>query len=382
VTDVAGYIDVPFERSVDDMVDEALAFLAARYPNWTPQEPHLEVALVEELARLVHEGMTVAAQVPRAIFRYYGQSLLDLPPVDAAPATMTTTWTMVDAAGYVITAGTAVGFRVSADVVVPFVLAADLNVAPGTVVVADVVLVALEDGAQHNGYAAGPLEQVDQLAAVAAVESTAPSAGGVDAETDDEYLDRLADELTLWTPRPILGPDFAKLARRVAGVHRALGLDNYDPDLGTWDNERTVTVAIVDELGADLPQATKDAVSDYLEGFREVNFVVPVIGPTYTPVTVSWAASREDGYTDLDVLTRGEAAVEAYLSAATWAGGDESPPTWRDEPLVRYLEVATVLNNVAGLKHVTSLTINGGTVDVALAGPAGLPTVTVLGSIV
>jgi hypothetical protein len=40
---------------------------------------------------------------------------------------------------------------------------------------------------------------------------------------------------------------------------------------------------------------------------------------------------------------------------------------------VRYLEVATVINNVDGVDHITDLTLNGGTADVPLDGVAPLP---------
>jgi uncharacterized phage protein gp47/JayE len=60
----------------------------------------------------------------------------------------------------------------------------------------------------------------------------APTAGGVDAESDADYLDRLHELLTLLAPRPILPNDFAVLARTVAGVGRATAIDLYNPTTG------------------------------------------------------------------------------------------------------------------------------------------------------
>jgi hypothetical protein len=40
---------------------------------------------------------------------------------------------------------------------------------------------------------------------------------------------------------------------------------------------------------------------------------------------------------------------------------------------VRFQDIVTTLNNVQGFDYYTSLTINGGTADVSLAGPGALP---------
>jgi hypothetical protein len=66
--------------------------------------------------------------------------------------------------------------------------------------------------------------------------------------------------------------------------------------------------------------------------------------------------------------------VTDYLSPANFGQvpyGDQ--PAWVSDTKVRYLEVAEVINRTEGVWYVASLTINGGTADVALAAPAGLP---------
>jgi hypothetical protein len=46
---------------------------------------------------------------------------------------------------------------------------------------------------------------------------------------------------------------------------------------------------------------------------------------------------------------------------------------WLDVRIVRFQDIVTTLNNVQGFDYYTSLTINGGTADVSLAGPGALP---------
>lgn len=372
---MAGYIEVPFEKDPDTLAAEAFDYLAANLPGWVPHEGHLESWLIEALTRLVAEAREVASRVPAAIFRYFGQSILDIPAIDATPATAQSTWTMIDAQGYTVEAGTLVAFRVAGDTLIPFRVRDTVVVAPGSVSTAvnEVTLEAVEPGTAANNLGAGPMELVDALAYVDSVVATNP-AGGVNGESDDAYLDRLAEELELLAPRPILPNDFAVLARRVPGVYRAQAINLYDPATGTFDNERMVTVAVVDEDGNALSQAIKDEVDAYLESRREVNFIIHVIDPAYVVVDVAFTVVALDGWDLNDVRDRAVAAVTETLDPGTWGGGDQSPPVWLNTAsTVRYLEVASLLDRVEGVDYVQDLTLNGGTADVALAGVAALP---------
>lgn len=329
---------------------------------------------------MVAETARVAADVPKAVFRAFGSKLVGVDPVAGAPAGALTTWTMIDNDGYTIPEGTMIGYRAAGDQLWGFETLVETVVLAGQNQAIGVQIRAVDVTAERNGIpAASPFELIDSLAFVQTVVSTTETSGGAAAETDDEYLNRLSEELRLLTPRPILPEDFALLARRVSGVHRARAIDGYDPGPETEDNERMISVAPVDEAGAALPGAIKDAVEAALDDAREVNFVVHIIDPEFTDVDVTFEATAKAGFDPEAVETAAEAAVAAYLDPGTWAGGDEDPPVWRDEPTVRRLELAAVLNAVEGLDYVTVLNLgkNGGAqaaADVALDGVAPLPT--------
>ena len=244
----------------------------------------------------------------------------------------------------------------------------------------EVTIRAIDSGAAANGLPAGPVELIDALGFVTAIASTTVSAGGVDAETEAAYRDRLAEELRLSTPRPILPPDFAVLAKRIPGVHRAVAIDGYNPADATFNNERMVAVSGLDINGADVSPATRAEIDAYLQSEREINFVVNVIASTRTVVTVTTTVKAVAGADPVAVKAAVEAALTVYLDDATWAGGAESPPEWRDERVVRYLEVAQVINAVAGVDRITTtgglfdLLVNAGRADITLAGVAALPT--------
>lgn len=370
-----GYIDVPIVTDPDQLMADALDEMAAAFPGWVPREGHLEVQLIEVVARIASIQADVASRIPKSVFRYFGKNLVGLPPVDAAYATVQSTWVMVDTQGYTVPAGTVVAFSVAGDELVPFVTLEDFVVSPGgtTTAAGSVALQATEPGSDANGLT-GSMQLVDALAYVSSITATTTSSGGVDAETDDEYLARLAAELELLAPRPILPQDFAVLARRVTGVHRAVAIDGYDPTGPTTDNERMVTIVAVDEDGAAVSGGVQTEIETYLESLREINFVVHTDDPTYTAITVVTTVKMVAGYTASDVEDRIEAAVLAYLSPAYWGGGTETPPAWNSgTDVVRYLEIASIINAVDGVDYITTLTVNGGTSNVTMTGIAPLP---------
>lgn len=377
------YIDVQVETDPEQLAQEALEYLAEVIPGFDPAEGNLEQWLVRAQARIAAEVRDLAADVPAAIFRKFGADLLNLPPNEAAPAAITSTWAMNDTAGYTIPAGTVVSIDATGDVALPFQTVVDVTVAPGALTTAaGAVLLeqvldtdAGEGGASGNGLT-GPATLVDVLDFVNGITLVGSTTGGADAEEDDAYLNRLRRKLQLLSPRPILPDDFAVLAQDVAGVWRAVAIDLYDPANPSVQTPRAVSVAAVDVNGAAVSVAVKDAVKAYLEQRREANFRVFTIDPTYTTVNVAVTVTAKPGAVLSEVDAAVEAALASYLSPATWGiPADGDARDWVNVPAVYYLEVATVVNNVEGVDRITALTLNGGTADVALAGKAPLPQV-------
>jgi uncharacterized phage protein gp47/JayE len=357
------YIAFPLETSDDVLAADALDRLILAIPGWQPSESHLEVQLIEVLARMNSITASVAASVPPEIFRYFGKSLLQIQSIDAAAATVPTTWTLSDSLGHTISAGTYVYYRVDGDTQIPFQVLSDVVVAPGDSVTTagEVILQAVNTGTEANGLPSATMYLIDSLSWVTSIVSTATTAGGVDAESDDEYLSRLNGELKLLSPRPIHPDDFAVLARRIAGVGRSVAIDGYNPDDSTFNNERTVTVAVAAEDGTTLDSGTKDEVEAYLESLREINFDVFVIDPTYTTVNVTAQVKMFAGQDSATVQALCLAALATYLSPSGW---DWSSTVYRNE-------LIALLSNVTGVDRVVSVTIPAS--DVSLSGVAALP---------
>jgi Baseplate J-like protein len=440
------YLAPPIETTSDDLAADAIDYLIANLPGFVPRDGHLEIWQITALARMVATSRDVASSVPLTIFRYYGESVIGLQPIDAVSATTATTWTMQDNAGYTIPAGTTIGFRVAGDTLIAFVTTDDVTVPAGSTVTPDgaVNVLAVDPGVAGNnlGGAGAAWELIDALSFVTDITSVSATGGGQDAETDEQYLGRLIDELALSSPRPIHANDFAVLARRIAGVARAVAVDGYNAQrvvvanthsnnvidgaaAGTFSSadvgrgitgagipgattisafvddthvtisanatataagvnltlaamtnqQRTVGVAVVDVDGQPLSAGVKASVVAYLESLREINFVVSVFDPTYTVVNVSFTISVYPTYVAETVRLAAVQAVTDYLSPKNWGldPADTTSTSWTNDTTVRYLEVATLLNNVPGVHLVTALTVNGGVVDVALAGTVALP---------
>lgn len=397
---MAEYVSAPIETDEAALAEDALAELQDRVPGWEPHPAHPETLVIEATARMAAEVRDVASDVPDTIFRHFGASLAGLPPEDGAPATVGSTWTAIDAAGYTIDEGTVVGVRAAGDDLVLFEVLDTITIAAGSTTTAAgaVTLVAQDDGTQANGLGGAGVaaELVDALAWVSAVTLTGATGGGVDPETDAEYLNRLAEELALQAPRPIVPRDFAVMAKRVDEVDRALALDLYKPadqpnpgDPVETTRERSVTVVPIREDGEPVSAAALAAVDALLEAAREVNFEVWTMNPTYTTVSVTFTATAYPGWDAADVEARAEAAVAAFLSPASWGLPPYSDErTWTNDTRVRHYELVEALNRVDGLWRVDSLSfgVQGGaqgTADLVMAGDAPLPRAgTIAGSVV
>lgn len=373
------YFPPPLSTDVEPLLEQVFEDLQARWPDWEPNEGNLEVVLAAGLVNLIAELRDVASDVPDEILRVLGGQLFNTPAIDASAATADTTWTVVDTQGYTVPAGAEIGLAVSGSETAVFRVTEDVVIPAGDTT-GTVPAEAVEVGEIGNGLT-GTAELLNPLFDwVASITVDGATSGGIDAESDEDYLDRLVGRLQLMSPRPIIATDFAVLARDMAGVERATAIDGYNPADDTYNNERMVTVAVVDEDGEALAAGVKTEVDAYLQAMREVNFVVHVIDPTYTIFDVEFSVTPLPGWDQAVVDANVIAAVESFLSPARWGGstaGDDAAE-WTNRTVVRYLELAQAVNDAPGVDYIDTLTFGeqGGalaTADVTMDGPAPLP---------
>jgi uncharacterized phage protein gp47/JayE len=368
------YVVYPRPVTGEDLARVAVDRIRADYPSWDPQPGGFDWLLIESLGQIVAEMVQASTDVRTSLFRHAGLHIFGVAPIDAAPASGVTTWTASDTVGYVIPAGTLVGYRHAGDVVV-FATVADTILPSGVSTVSGVVVTATTPGADGNGLT-GP-ELIDStLPWVTAVTQATPTTGGEDGETDDAYLARLPDEIRVQNT-PVLPGDFQAVALRVPGVGRAVAIEGWDTTANTIGNERMVGVAVTDPAGQPVAPAVRSQVEATLEAMREANFVASVAAPTYTNVTVTYAATCYPGWTPSEVETRVDSAILAFLDPAQWgiprtAEGADASRVWVNEPVVRVNDLIALIDQVDGVRTVTTVQVNGAG-DLTLSGRVGLP---------
>ena len=357
------YITVPVTTDASELADDAFEYLETLLPGWSAEPGNLESWLIEATARIAGELAFVASQVPPAIFRYFGSAVMGIAPLEATAPSGVVVFTLTDTAGHTIPAGTRIYIEDTAGEPVPFQTVDAAVVAPGGSVSAAVLVVGVDGGAA--GESSSTAGMIDGLAYVASIAVTTLPAGGTDAETDDEYLNRLREALTLLAPRPITASDFAALARTVSGVAYASAIDRYKADTDTF-TDKAVTVVVYGASGP-CSAGAKAEVLALFQSKRETNFLPFVRDPVAVDIDVTTTFTVSSGADPATVEAAVEAALTEYLSGPAWLASAEK------DTHVRYLEVAQVINEAGGVGHIVTLTVNGGSADVALTDELAVP---------
>lgn len=362
--------------------------LATRSPGWVANDGNLDTWLIEAFAAVGAAIRTLAADVPAAIFRTYGTQILGIPIAPPLAAQGTAHIEVTDSQGYTIEAGTQIALYETGSTQVGFETASDLVIAPGAFA-GDVAISCLVDGAIGNGLS-GQADVLDPIAWITLVTVAEPTYGGDDGETDNTYLDNLSILLKLVAIRPVLPQDFATIALQNPAVGRAIAMDGYNPDDGSWGNERMVTLILTDPNGLPVSADVKATIQTQLEAAREVNFVVNIMDALYENVDVTANANGFPQFRNSATASNIVAELDNFLSPATWRLGTLSadmaagevipPPTTNYTPttpagrqVVRLNEIIADVDRVSGVDWVNAVTIDGATHDHTLGTPWTLP---------
>jgi hypothetical protein len=368
---MADYVDPDITTDETDLYQELLDEREALDPGWSPADGSPENIWAAIWSRKLAETRQMIADYAQDKFRGFGRDILTEPAIEAQAAQATVTITAIDSAPHLLEAGTDFSMVAGDGSLVGFEATEDQTITTS----GSVVLTATEEGTASSGLS-GEVQQITSVPWIASIALVGSTSDGVDAEDDDTWTNRLVGETSLQWRGAVLAANFAVLALRIPGVARAVGFDGYNPDDGTENNQRMITVAVIGEDGLDPGSTVKNAVDADLQGRREVTFIVRVVGPSITTVNVAFTAVAYAGYDPATVEAAAEEAVRDYLDPAKWgtpqSGDASSNGGWVDQPNVDRFEIATVLNEVEGLNRVTALTINGDVLDITLTGKAAL----------
>ena len=365
--DYAQFIDLSlYDKSATDILTAAQVTLQSRIPDWVPSNTNIEVMLMEAMALEVSETVFSVNRLPITMLR----ALLALYEVDQNPGTppsVELTFTAYDTDGYTIPAGTEVILTLDNDEYISFFTDAVATiVATTTTIAVTATSTAYTDVA--NGVVSGTsCLLVNSLIGIDFVETSSVVSGGTIPETVDAWTLRGTQRLQRLVDTLVIPEHFTSAALEDANVFRANTINNYDPAVGPapGDNPGHVTVVVYGD-NAEVSDPNKTALQASLAARANANLNIHVIDPTLTTQAVTATIVVEAGYVAADVIADVEAALTAYLNTNTWP--------W--EGTIRRFELVTVIDAVAGVSYVDTLTVPAA--DVTLADGATLASVGVL----
>ncbi len=465
---MAEYSDLGVTTDPSALEREALTVLEELVPGFVPNPASLLMILIGVIARLAANLQNTAQEITFQVFNAFGTEIIGLPYREGVAARVSLVFESdapAPSEGLAIPQGTFVsvakyGFQTIAEAIIP-------SGATTVTVVAE----AVAEGEAYNGLSEEVVVE-DSLNFVKAVTTAAPSAGGVKAEDETEYVNRLVAYLQLSAPRPVTALDYANFALsadipNAAGtgyvdVTRAVALDGYKPgetvfeatvesghletlkevtsftgitvgselkdvagvlvpgttvlsvnegaktialstaatalhakqkvtSIGTYNNERCVTLRVLGPGGLEVPTAEREAIQSYIAGgtiagkaypgFREVGFLLFVEAPQETSVNVRYAVQVLPEYSTSSVEAAINAALERLISPLTWRapGAYQTSVQWLNKRIVGYNKVIGVIEGVAGVDELTELELSSSaspvpsTSNVVLIGPTPLP---------
>lgn len=382
------FVSIPISTDPDTLFQEAVERMQQIWPDWRPEPGNPETVMFLAWAFMFSELAALAASMPERAFQQAGQTLFSLPPQEATQAQGVSTWKAIDNKGHEIKAGTQITVEVTGDRFVGFEVLNTVIIDPGETETAagEVQIRAVESGTEGNeiGGVADPVEALDWIDEIVLVGETS---GGEDAETTEEYSNRLRKELRLLGPRPIIPIDFEIRALNHPAVARSLAIDGWDPETETDENERMIALATIDAAGLGSVAKVKEEIDADLQSKREVNFIVNMIDPTYTKVNVSLEAQPIPGFSKEQVKLALEEALDSYFDPAKWGLPTFGDPSlgggWRKLDKVRLNDVVAVAEAVLSVDFTKNVKISKGVAepkaeDVVLDGAAPLTEVGVL----
>lgn len=360
--DVTPYVDLRIlDQDPQDIFDNAKAALAISLPAWVPRETAVETLLLEALALEVSEARYAVNRLPSAIFeillRLYG-----LTRSAGTPPTASLVFHMIGTAGYSIPAGTECRLTLPGDAdPIIFTTDSQLDISPGS---ATGTVTATGDRytSEANGTAEDTVvELLDSIITVDFVDLGAEITDGEDPETDTDYFDRGAARLARLSDTLVLPRHFTAAALEYTYVERAHTVDNWDADTGNDPGTVPghVTVAVYGD-GAEVSGGNKSALEAALTEICHTALTVHVIDPDVTAQDVTATVKGLPGYTSAELEANVEAALQAYLSPATW--------DWSST--IRRLKLIAVITEAEGVDYVVSMTTPAA--DVTLTGDADL----------
>lgn len=179
------------------------------------------------------------------------------------------------------------------------------------------------------------------------VTNSAGISNGYDAESDDSLRERYYSKVR--TPATSGNKyQFRNWCLEVSGVGDARILP-------IWNGAGTVKAIIINANKQPADGALVSTVAAYIEDVRPIGATVTVVSATALPINVSVSLTIGGGFTSAQVKATIEANITAYLKSIAFK-----------QSYVSYAMIGSIILDSVGLVDYSGLTVNGGTVNIAV----------------
>ena len=217
---------------------------------------------------------------------------------------------------------------------------------------ARVGVVAVETGTTGNVPAGTIAIMAQPIKGISSITNPEKTSGGTEPEDDDSLRKRI-DEINQAAEASFVGcdADYKRWAKEVAGVGDAFVIPEWNPDV-----PNSVKVVILDANGEPANEKIQRDVYDYIyspndrmERKAPVGAILTVAAPTPNTINYAFVLQLRDGYGLQAVLEQFSRELRDYYATA------------KEENVVRYAMVGSILINTAGVRDFDDLTLNGST---------------------
>lgn len=367
-TDLGNYVDLRiYDPPSQELVDAMITMYGISNPGWIAREGNTEILLMEAIALAVAENVVAINRLPGAVV----EAILQLAGVAkdfGAPAVTTATINVADGLGYTIPTGTRFYLQLANGTTIVFLaMSPDTQIAPGDTS-AVVNLISQINTAAANGVAAGArLVLADQLNMVQSIFLASVVSGGRDPETDAQWRDRGVARLQRLSDTLVVPTQFNAFIDEDPRIGRVMTVDLWDGSVGSpndpGDDPGHVTCCVLDPTGLPLPTGDLTDLENQAQAKSAAMLDVHVINATLDSIDIVTTIRTLPGYTPATVAAAVVATLRDYVDPLTWAVGG----------VLRHNEFVSVIDQVAGVDWVDTVTLNTSSGDITASSPKALP---------
>lgn len=361
--DVAGYLDLELlDLDERQLMEDALASVATKFPDWVPLAGNTEVVLLEAITAITSELVYGINRLPNGLTEVVLR-LFGLERDQGSPPVIALKFNLSDSVGHTIPAGTTVGMNLGDNnEPVLFVTTNDAIAAPGQNV-AFASASATIPGISANGQPANTyLDVIDSIPWISSAQLVSYDTPGRTAEDGDAFLDRAIPTLSRLTSTLVRAVDIEAFVAALPAVSRVKVLDVTAITGGGVPVYARGYVAIVvaGENGALLSAATKTAIQASVRVAAHAGLVIQVVDATVTTLNVDVEVLKLPAELDATVIANVQAAVTEYLDPDVWP--------WKN--IVYRNDVIAAIDRATGVDVVLDVTFSGTGVTVDTDGNA------------